>query len=130
MASSSIVVGDSGTTKRRRKATRLDKNARIAIIGSGLGGLGAALSLEQAGFTNVAVYERDASASARREGYGLTLTYNPQGPLAKMGLLEEVARRDCPSRSHYIFAVRSIVVCCGGSVSPAVCVSCCCDAHL
>ena len=92
--------------KRRRK-TRLGKDARIAIIGSGLGGLGAALSLEQAGFTNVEIYERDASACCRREGYGLTLTYNPKGPLAKMGLLEQVAQCDCPSRSHYMFSVRN-----------------------
>jgi hypothetical protein len=92
--------------KRRRK-TRLGKDARIAIIGSGLGGLGAALSLEQAGFTNVEIYERDASACCRREGYGLTLTYNPKGPLAQMGLLEQVAQCDCPSRSHYMFSVRN-----------------------
>lgn len=90
--------------KRRRK-TRLGKDARIAIIGSGLGGLGAALSLEQAGFTNVEIYERDASVCCRREGYGLTLTYNPKGPLAQMGLLEQVAQCDCPSRSHYMFSV-------------------------
>lgn len=98
------VGNSSNATKRRRKA-RLDKDARIAIIGSGLGGLGAALSLEQAGFTNVVIYERDVSPSSRREGYGLTLTYNPKGPLAQMGLLDQVAQRDCPSRSHYIFSV-------------------------
>lgn len=87
-----------------KKRKRLDKtNARIVIIGSGLGGLGAAISLHQAGFTNVVVYERDASVSARREGYGLTLSYNPKGPLAQMEVLEEVASRDCPSRCHYQF---------------------------
>jgi 2-polyprenyl-6-methoxyphenol hydroxylase-like FAD-dependent oxidoreductase len=92
------------TTKRRPK-TRLEKDAHIAIIGSGLAGLGAALSLEQAGFTNISVFERDACPESRREGYGLTLTYNPNGPLAQMGLLEQVAQRDCPSRSHYLFSV-------------------------
>jgi 2-polyprenyl-6-methoxyphenol hydroxylase-like FAD-dependent oxidoreductase len=95
--------------KRRRK-TRIGNDAHIVIVGSGLGGLGAAISLEQAGFTNVEIFERDASACARREGFGLTLTYNPKGPLAQMGLLDQVAQRDCPSRSHYIFSVREKVV--------------------
>ena len=89
--------------KERRK-DRLNRNSRIAIIGSGLGGLGAAISLELAGFTDITLYERDVSVDSRREGYGLTLSYNPQGPLAYMGVLEEVAQADCPSRSHYTFA--------------------------
>ena len=100
----------SNATKQRRKAARLDKDARIAIIGSGLGGLSAAISLEQAGFTNVVVYERHVSPCSRREGYGLTLTYNPKGPLAQMGLLDQVAQQDCPSRSHYIFSVGDVLV--------------------
>lgn len=33
----------------------------------------------------------------------MTLTYDPNGPLARLGVLEEVAKRDCPSRAHYIF---------------------------
>lgn len=89
------------TPKRKRR--RLPHDAKIAIIGSGMGGLSAALSLKQAGFTNVTVYERDAHFSERRDGYGLTLSYSEKGPLAKLGLLETVARVDCPSRSHYVF---------------------------
>jgi threonine dehydrogenase-like Zn-dependent dehydrogenase len=110
-SSSAAAVSNASNGKKRCRKTRLDKDARIVIIGSGLGGLGAAISLEQAGFTNIVVMERDASASARREGYGLTLTYNPKGPLAQMGLLEEVAQRDCPSRSHYMFSVRVVSYC-------------------
>lgn len=91
----------SSNTKRKRR--RLPHDAKIAIIGSGMGGLSAALSLKQAGFANVTVYERDAHFSERRDGYGLTLSYNEKGPLAKLGLLETVARVDCPSRSHYVF---------------------------
>lgn len=109
MASSPLSNGTSNGKKRRRK-TRLDKDAHIVIIGSGLGGLGAAISLEKAGYSHVEIFERDASASSRREGYGLTLTYNPKGPLAQMGLLEEVAQLDCPSRSHYIFSVSSACI--------------------
>ena len=51
----------------------------------------------------IIVYERDARLSDRKEGYGMTLTYDPSGPLAKLGILEELAGRDCPSRCHYLF---------------------------
>lgn len=105
MSMTSSPSNHDGNGKKRHRKARLDQDARIVIVGCGLGGLGTAISLEQAGFTNISLYERDASAGARREGYGLTLTYNPKGPLAQMGLLEEVAQRDCPSRSHYMFAV-------------------------
>ena len=91
------------STHTKRKRRRLPHDAKIAVIGSGMGGLSAALSLKQAGFSNVTVYERDVHFSERRDGYGLTLSYNEKGPLAKLGLLETVARVDCPSRSHYVF---------------------------
>jgi 2-polyprenyl-6-methoxyphenol hydroxylase-like FAD-dependent oxidoreductase len=88
--------------KKRRR--RLDKEeSNIVIVGSGLAGLSAAISLEQAGFSNVSIFERDDSFDRQKEGYGLTLTYNPKGPLASLGLLEQVANEDCPSRSHYLF---------------------------
>ena len=96
-------LSSASTITNKRKRRRLPHDAKIAIIGSGMGGLSAALSLKQAGFTNVTVYERDAHFSERRDGYGLTLSYNEKGPLAKLGLLETVARVDCPSRSHYVF---------------------------
>lgn len=92
----------------------------IGIIGSGLAGLSAALSVlrafRQKHFLNIdnnayqtlkkikiTIYERDASQTDRKEGYGMTISYNPDGPLAKLDLLEEVAKRDCPSRCHYLF---------------------------
>lgn len=88
---------------RRGKTPRLPKNARIAIVGSGLAGLSAAIALEQAGFVDIVIYERDFSFSARKDGYGLTLTYNPKSILKDLGILDEVANADCPSRSHYLF---------------------------
>lgn len=88
---------------KKSKRRRLPRDASIAIIGSGMGGLSTAIALKKAGFTNITVYERDNNFSERKDGYGLTLSYNPKGPLAKLGLLEKVARVDCPSRSHYVF---------------------------
>jgi 2-polyprenyl-6-methoxyphenol hydroxylase-like FAD-dependent oxidoreductase len=89
-----------------KKRIRLDKNqSRVVIVGGGLGGLSAALALEKAGFTQISLFERDASFEQQKEGYGLTLTYNPKGPLASLGILEQVAEQDCPSRSHYLFRV-------------------------
>lgn len=94
-------------SQRKRLKDRLDKSSKICIIGSGLGGLGAALSLEKAGFHNIVIFERDVSFDARREGYGLTLSYNPKGPLAHLDLLDDLAQLDCPSKCHYIFKVGS-----------------------
>ena len=90
--------------KRRCTRERLDPaTARIAIVGSSLAGLSTAISLLSRGFRRIDIYERDASLQARREGYGLTLTYHPTGILHTLGVLNEVADADCPSRSHYLF---------------------------
>jgi 2-polyprenyl-6-methoxyphenol hydroxylase-like FAD-dependent oxidoreductase len=95
-----------GNTKKRR----LDKDeSKIVIVGCGLAGLSAALALEKAGFHQISLFERDESFEQQKEGYGLTLTYNPKGPLAALGVLEEVALQDCPSRSHYVFRVSGAV---------------------
>ena len=100
-----------GNNKRRKRlsssSSRWDKDSsQIVIVGAGLAGLTAALSLEQAGFTNIRLYERDASpcSSSSKRGYGLTLSYNPKGPLKKLNILELVAQQDCPSRAHYVFS--------------------------
>lgn len=96
-----------------QKKERLNKEeTSIAIVGSGPGALSAALALQQEGFRNIKIYERDEHFSSRKDGYGLTLTYNPSmtSPLTKLGLLEKLARLDCPSRSHYIFDTRGKVL--------------------
>jgi 2-polyprenyl-6-methoxyphenol hydroxylase-like FAD-dependent oxidoreductase len=86
------------------KRQRLDPVAsKVVVVGAGLAGLSVALSLRRAGFRHIEVYERDPSLDYQKEGYGLTLTYNPKGPLSNLGVLETVAQHDCPSRSHYLF---------------------------
>jgi len=72
-------------------------------VGGGLGGLGVALCLQRIG-ADCVVYERDDFFADRKQGYGLTLTNNKKGGLAKLGLLEECIRRDCASRCHWIFS--------------------------
>ena len=65
--------------------------------------------MQQAGYQNIHLYERDEHFHALKDGHGLTLTYNnPKktsitAPLAKLGILERVARMDCPLRSPYVF---------------------------
>jgi salicylate hydroxylase len=76
---------------------------RIGIVGGGLGGLACALALQQAGFYNVTVFEADERFSDRREGFGLTLTNNKKGPLAKLGLLRDCIQHDCASNEHWVF---------------------------
>ncbi len=55
--------------KQRRSQRRLCKSStKIAIIGSGPSGLSAALSLQQAGYQNIHLYERDEHFNARKDG--------------------------------------------------------------
>ena len=124
-------------SKKKNYPKLLQTDCHIGIVGSGLGGLSAALAILQCelppdakkrkskhkasddgannktpnGFQGrITIYERDKLASDRKEGYGMTLTYNPKGPLAQLGILESIAKRDCPSRSHYLFNERGDVM--------------------
>ena len=74
----------------------------VAIIGAGIAGLAAAVSLQKSGI-RCKVFERDISLDSRKEGYGLTLTNNPKGPLAYLGILDECIQQDCPSVCHWVF---------------------------
>lgn len=73
------------------------------IIGSGVAGLSAALALQQCGF-HVRIYEGDQDFIDRKQGYGLTLTYSTNGPLSKLGVLEDCIANNCPSCCHYVFS--------------------------
>jgi 2-polyprenyl-6-methoxyphenol hydroxylase-like FAD-dependent oxidoreductase len=74
----------------------------VCIVGMGIGGLAAALALQNCGF-KIFVAEKDDYFSDRKQGYGLTLTNSTSGPLAKLGLLDQCVRENCPSHSHFIF---------------------------
>ena len=81
----------------------------VIIIGSGVAGLSAALSLQKAGF-NVRVFEYDFDFLDRKQGYGMTLTYSVDGPLSKLGVLDECIANNCPSHCHYIFSTNGDVL--------------------
>lgn len=48
-------------------------NISIAIVGSGISGLALSIALKQKGFSNISIFEKDASFDSRRQGYGLTI---------------------------------------------------------
>ncbi|MGC5021018.1 FAD-dependent oxidoreductase [Micromonospora sp. DT47] len=67
---------------------------RVLVIGGGIGGLCLAQGLRQAGFTDVAVYERDSSPDGRMQGYRLRIS--PDG---------EAALRQClPRRAQELLS--------------------------
>jgi hypothetical protein len=49
----------------------------------------------------------------RKQGYGLTLTNNPVGPLASLGIIDSVKEWDdnkAPSNRHWIFTADGSIV--------------------
>jgi 2-polyprenyl-6-methoxyphenol hydroxylase-like FAD-dependent oxidoreductase len=72
---------------------------RVLIIGGGIGGLCLAQGLRQAGFDEVAVYERDPSAEGRMQGYRLRIS--PDG--------ERALRKCLPRRAQDLLTATSNV---------------------
>ncbi|GGR11957.1 flavin-dependent oxidoreductase [Agromyces mediolanus] len=73
---------------------------KIVIAGAGIGGLVAALSLHQAGFRDIAVYER--AAELRPLGVGINLLPHAVRELTELGLGDAVAELGvAPSRLSY-----------------------------
>ena len=68
---------------------------RIAIIGAGIGGLTAALSLHAAGFGRVTLFE--AVPELREIGVGLNLPPHAVRELTELGLAEELAKVGVPT---------------------------------
>ena len=79
----------------------------IAIIGGGIGGLAAALSLQRAGL-RVCVFEREAAHELRRQGYGLTI--QSVAALRELGLLDVLRTLNCPSNEHWTFSSTGAVL--------------------
>jgi|NorSeaMetagenome_1021524.scaffolds.fasta_scaffold44986_2 2-polyprenyl-6-methoxyphenol hydroxylase-like FAD-dependent oxidoreductase len=80
-----------------------DFKIKVAVVGGGIAGMSTLLSFLNAEYNDgrrweveCTVYERDDALDSKNNGYGLTLTYNTKGPLASLGILEEIARLDAP----------------------------------
>jgi salicylate hydroxylase len=106
------VPSPSGKSKRAAAATPQDtvddqlsgrnKDARIAIIGSGIAGCTLAVALKRKGFKNVAIFEKDSSFHTRRQGYGITIQQAVKS-LLDLGI-SSIIDLDTPSTARYIFS--------------------------
>ncbi|WP_042432533.1 FAD-dependent oxidoreductase [Streptacidiphilus anmyonensis] len=72
---------------------------RIIVIGGGIGGLALAQGLRRAGVGEVAVYERDASARGRMQGYRLRVS--PDGERALREVLPKPLQDLVAASSNY-----------------------------
>jgi salicylate hydroxylase len=85
-------------TPRHARSVRQDREAgmRIAIVGAGLGGLTLAAALRQKSDTaDVEMYERDASADSRPQGYAIGLKHDGGiAALTDLGLRSAVLDAD------------------------------------
>ena len=86
-----------------RGRRRLDASDVVLIVGGGVSGLALASAMARSacGATCV-VLERDASAGARRQGYGVTLS-ETNAALAGLGVLARCRERNCASSAHWTF---------------------------
>lgn len=73
---------------KRQEPTVTPRETSIAIVGGGIGGLAAALSLSRAGF-DVQVYEQ--AREAREVGAGIQISPNATRILHRLGLAEQMA---------------------------------------
>ena len=73
-------------------------NATVGIVGGGVGGLALALALQHRSI-NCVVYERDADASTRKAGYGLTMQQGGRA-LDALGVSEAVRAAATPTDRH------------------------------
>jgi hypothetical protein len=68
---------------------------RVAIAGGGIGGMALALSLHDAGFRNVDVYE--SASSVKELGVGINVLPHATRELTELGLLDELAAVGIPT---------------------------------
>ena len=94
---------------------RLGADDVVVVSGGGVAGLALAAALARErerrggdGATCV-VLERDESAAARRQGYGVTLS-ETNAALAGLGVAERCRERNCKSSAHWTFGASGRVL--------------------
>ncbi|MDT5066479.1 MAG: hypothetical protein QOK02_2634 [Mycobacterium sp.] len=85
----------------------MTKKLRVAIIGAGIGGLSAAIALQQMG-AQVRVYEQ--ARQLGEIGAGVALHRNSQRVLARLGLAQQVGRRGSRLSEFHLFTPDGTVV--------------------
>jgi 2-polyprenyl-6-methoxyphenol hydroxylase-like FAD-dependent oxidoreductase len=91
-------------TLRERPVGRDARPPRIAIVGGGIGGMALALSLHDAGFDQVDVYE---SATAVKElGVGINVLPHATRELDELGLLDELGAIGVPTAELTFYSSR------------------------
>eukprot|EP00581_Thalassiosira_minuscula_P032958 CAMPEP_0183777172 /NCGR_PEP_ID=MMETSP0739-20130205/48507_1 /TAXON_ID=385413 /ORGANISM="Thalassiosira miniscula, Strain CCMP1093" /LENGTH=518 /DNA_ID=CAMNT_0026019227 /DNA_START=1 /DNA_END=1557 /DNA_ORIENTATION=- len=78
----------------------IDKGIQIAIVGGGIGGMTLALSLMEAGFHNIDIYE---STNLSELGVGINIQPHAVRELIELGLGEELARTGIPTKEILYF---------------------------
>lgn len=76
--------------------TTVDKDINIAIVGGGIGGMALALSLADAGFSNLDIFESVPTISEL--GVGINIQPHAIRELYELGLGEELAKTGIPTR--------------------------------
>jgi 5-methylphenazine-1-carboxylate 1-monooxygenase len=83
-----------------KKGSSYPHSARVAIAGGGIGGMALALSLHEAGFRDVDVYE--SASSVKELGVGINVLPHATRELTELGLLEELYAVGIPTAElHY-----------------------------
>jgi 5-methylphenazine-1-carboxylate 1-monooxygenase len=86
--------------KEYSKGRSCRRSARVAIAGGGIGGMALALSLYDAGFRDVDVYE--SASSVKELGVGINVLPHATRELTELGLLEELYAVGIPTAElHY-----------------------------
>ena len=88
----------------RKPSNRLGPEDTVVIAGGGISGLASRRRsrVPEASRPKVIVMERDASAEARRQGYGVTLS-ETNAALAGLGILEDLRASNTRSCAHWTF---------------------------
>ena len=81
--------------------TTIDKGINIAIVGGGIGGMALALSLADARFTNLDIYESVPAISEL--GVGINIQPHAIRELYELGLGEELAKTGIPTHESLYY---------------------------
>jgi 5-methylphenazine-1-carboxylate 1-monooxygenase len=89
--------------KRYRAGSGYPHPVSVAVAGGGIGGMALALSLHDAGFRDVDVYE--SASSVKELGVGINVLPHATRELTELGLLDELDAVDIPSAELAYYSI-------------------------